>query len=119
MPGFSKIGKCIWCLKGKPDATFNHAPHTISKQLHATNIGFDICDSCNDYFGKKDKTKVYPMTIELAFKEINSDRLINCLLQPRQPPCRDLKVTLRRISVIYGPKRSFFFSIISSQQYAF
>jgi hypothetical protein len=70
MTDYSKKGKCIWCLKGKPDVTFNNAPHTISRQLQATNIGFDICDSCNDYFGRKDKTKVYPMTIELAFKEI-------------------------------------------------
>lgn len=66
------IGRCIWCLKEKPDVTFKHAPHTISKQLGATNIGFDICDSCNDYFGKPDKTRVYTMSIELAFKEIMS-----------------------------------------------
>lgn len=69
---YSKIGKCIWCLKTTPEVSFNNAPHTISKKLGSVNIGADICDSCNDYFGKNDKAKVYPMSIELAFKEIMS-----------------------------------------------
>jgi hypothetical protein len=72
MKEYLSKGRCIWCLMEKPVVTFRNAPHTISRQLGSTNIGFDICDSCNDYFGKQDKTKSYPMSIELAFKEIMS-----------------------------------------------
>jgi hypothetical protein len=67
---YIKKGKCIWCLKSKPDVSFFNEPHTISKQLGATNIGFDICDSCNTYFGEIDKQSPYQMSPELAFKEI-------------------------------------------------
>lgn len=67
---YIKIGKCIWCLKEKPNVTFKNAPHTISKQIGASNIGFDICDSCNSYFGTHNKTEIYPMNVELAFKEV-------------------------------------------------
>jgi hypothetical protein len=63
-------GTCIWCLKSKPEVTFNNKPHTISKQIGSTNIGFDICDSCNRYFGTVDKESCYEMSVELAFKEI-------------------------------------------------
>jgi len=62
-----KYGICIWCRKEKPEVTFYNKPHTISKQIGAINIGFDICDSCNSYFGTSNK---YQMSIELAFKEI-------------------------------------------------
>jgi hypothetical protein len=64
---YIKYGTCIWCSKEKPEVTFYDQPHTISKQIGAINIGFDICDSCNSYFGTSDK---YQMSIELAFKEI-------------------------------------------------
>jgi len=67
---YIKKGQCIWCLKKEPNVTFNVEPHTISRQLGANNIGVDICDSCNHYFGKVDNTQKYPMSIELAFKEI-------------------------------------------------
>ncbi|WP_282016084.1 hypothetical protein [Marinifilum flexuosum] len=67
---FIKTGQCIWCLKKEPEVTFNVEPHTISRQLGATNIGVDICDSCNHYFGKVDNSQKYPMSVELAFKEI-------------------------------------------------
>lgn len=63
-----------------PEVTFEDKPHTISKQLGATNIGFDICDSCNYYFGTKDKTQKYQMSIELAFKEVLS--VMRLLLKP-------------------------------------
>jgi len=63
-------GTCIWCLKSKPKVTFYRKPHTITKSLGAKNIGFDICDSCNEYFGKVDKNLKFPIQIELAFKEI-------------------------------------------------
>lgn len=67
---FIKIGKCIWCLKEKPQVTFSNIPHTISKKLGATNVGSDICDSCNHYFGTNNKDEKYPMAVDLAFKEI-------------------------------------------------
>ena len=57
-------------------------PHTISKKIGANNIGLDICDSCNTYFGVKDKSKKYPMSVELAFKEIFN--VIRHLLPPNK-----------------------------------
>ncbi|CAN5870496.1 hypothetical protein BH24BAC1_BH24BAC1_37450 [soil metagenome] len=70
MKEFIKKGRCIWCLEGKPKVSFFNEPHTITKKLGATNIGFDICDSCNTYFGEVDKRSPYSMSPELAFKEI-------------------------------------------------
>ncbi len=67
---YIKIGKCIWCQNEKPLVSFLNQPHTISKMIGGTYIGFDICDSCNSYFGKTDKSMKYPMSVELAFKEI-------------------------------------------------
>ncbi|MCT4586646.1 MAG: HNH endonuclease [Carboxylicivirga sp.] len=67
---YTHTGQCIWCLKKKPEVTFYNRPHTISKQIGAENIGVDICDSCNTYFGTVDQDKPYPMSVELAFKEV-------------------------------------------------
>lgn len=63
-------GQCIWCLKSEPEVSFYKKPHTISRQLGATQIGFDICDNCNYFFGTIDKMQKYPMSVEIAFKEI-------------------------------------------------
>jgi hypothetical protein len=67
---YIETGQCIWCLKKESEVSFFTKPHTISKKLGATKIGFDICDSCNHYFGKTDTSQKYPMSVELAFKEI-------------------------------------------------
>ncbi|MCE4566029.1 hypothetical protein INQ51_17045 [Maribellus sp. CM-23] len=67
---YIKFGRCIWCLKQKPDVTFFNKPHTISKKLGSNVIGFDICDSCNTYFGSVEKSSPYQMSVETAFKEI-------------------------------------------------
>lgn len=67
---YIKTGQCIWCLEKEPIVSFNKEPHTISRQLGATMIGFDICDSCNYFFGTIDRNQKYPMSVELAFKEI-------------------------------------------------
>jgi hypothetical protein len=67
---YIESGKCIWCCKEKPDVSFFNKPHTISKQIGANNIGFDICDSCNHFFGTNSNSTKYSMSIELAFKEI-------------------------------------------------
>jgi hypothetical protein len=63
-------GTCIWCSKKGQEVTFYKEPHTFSKQLGAKMIGFDICDVCNYYFGTVDTNLKFPMSIELAFKEI-------------------------------------------------
>ena len=67
---YIKKGKCIWCLKEMPLVSFKNQPHTISKQIGGTFIGFDICDSCNNYFGSNNSSSKYSMSVELAFKEI-------------------------------------------------
>lgn len=69
---YTQTGTCIWCLKKEPEVTFNNKPHTISKKLGSKNIGFDICDACNHYFGSSEGSEKYPISVELAFKEIIS-----------------------------------------------
>ncbi|HEY5593275.1 MAG TPA: hypothetical protein VIK55_19945 [Paludibacter sp.] len=66
---YLKKGKCIWCLKEKPVVEFYTKPHTIVKSLGSTNIGFDICDTCNSFLGTNGNGS-YAMSVELAFKEI-------------------------------------------------
>ncbi len=58
---YIKKEKCIWCLKTKP--------HTIPKTLNNENIGFDICDDCNSYFGSDDKENIVPFSIDKVSKE--------------------------------------------------
>ncbi len=67
---FIRHGKCIWCCKEKPEVTFYNIPHTISRQLGSTNIGVDICDACNISLGTREYNSKYPMSVEVAFKEI-------------------------------------------------
>lgn len=67
---YIEFGQCIWCLNKEPEVSFFDKPHTISKKLGATNFGFDICDDCNHFFGTIDRSQKYPMSVELAFKEI-------------------------------------------------
>lgn len=74
---YIRFGKCIWCGKEKLDVNFNERPHTISKKLGSNNIGVDICESCNKYFGIREHSCKYPMSVELAFKEIfNVSRIL-------------------------------------------
>ncbi len=40
------------------------------KSLGSTNIGYDICDQCNNYFGSDNKQNQFPYSIEKTFKEI-------------------------------------------------
>lgn len=44
-------GFCIWCQKSRPEVSFNNEPHIIPHALDCDDIGLDICDSCNHYFG--------------------------------------------------------------------
>jgi hypothetical protein len=62
-----KTGKCIWCGKSVPDVTFTARPHILPQKLGGEEIGTDVCDDCNHYFGKA--TKGIP-AVDVAFKEI-------------------------------------------------
>ncbi|WP_157593178.1 hypothetical protein [Rufibacter tibetensis] len=74
-------GICIWCLKGKPDGkTFKNRPHIITRQVGNTNVGFDICDECNFYFGTSGKIDQFTVSPEIAFAEIVNS--INFLAKP-------------------------------------
>ena len=60
-------GQCIWCKRKKPDVTFYTAPHITTHSLGANEIGVDICDDCNHFFGTA--LKGMPNT-NLVFKEV-------------------------------------------------
>ena len=65
-------GQCIFCKRTKEDtATFKEKAHTIPESLGSSNIGVDICDDCNHYFGQPDPTIYRPVLgVELAVKEV-------------------------------------------------
>lgn len=64
---YIKTGKCIWCGKQEPEVFFDAAPHIVPHNLGSADIGFDVCNDCNHYFGKA--TRGVP-SCDLAFKEI-------------------------------------------------
>ncbi|MBH2025109.1 MAG: hypothetical protein I8H78_11955, partial [Flavobacteriales bacterium] len=66
---YIKKGQCIWCLKSKPEVKFYTKPHTIPKTLNSENIGFDICDSCNHFFGTDESNGVVSYSIDKITKE--------------------------------------------------
>lgn len=66
---YIRKGKCIWCLKSKPDVEFYTKPHTIPRALNAHNIGFDICDFCNNFFGSDNKLEMVTYSIDKILKE--------------------------------------------------
>ena len=53
---YIRKGKCIFCGKASPEVTFFEKPHTTPHSLGSDRIGFDICDSCNHFFGEPDKS---------------------------------------------------------------
>lgn len=66
---YIKTGKCIWCGRTEADgATFNDKPHIVPHGLGGQEIGVDVCDECNHYFGTAPRAGMPP--IDLAFKEI-------------------------------------------------
>lgn len=67
MGKYSKTGQCIWCSKKEPNISFNNEPHILPHSLGGNEIGFDICDDCNHYFGTAEKGKP---NIDLVYKEI-------------------------------------------------
>lgn len=66
---YIRIGECVWCGKSEPDVTFCNQPHIIPHGLGGEEIGYDVCDDCNSYFGAAHKGE--PNT-NLVFKEVFS-----------------------------------------------
>lgn len=64
---YVKTGKCIWCGKSYPEVTFRNAPHILPGSLGGKEIGFDVCDDCNHYFGTSVAGLQSP---NVVFKEI-------------------------------------------------
>lgn len=64
---FVNTGKCIWCGKSVPDVTFGTRPHIVPQKLGGNEIGMDVCDDCNHYFGTAQKGVP---SVDMAFKEI-------------------------------------------------
>lgn len=95
---YIEIGKCIWCHCIKPECTFLHQPHTIPKSLGGQNIGFDICDVCNDFFGKADAGSITKISIEVCLKEIFN--IIRFLLDIR-PKDKDSYKRLKSVFFSY------------------
>lgn len=67
---YIKTGTCIFCGKQYPEVTFYEKPHTTPHSLGSDRIGFDVCDSCNHFFGTPDKSLHPPIAVELSVKEI-------------------------------------------------
>lgn len=63
-------GKCIFCLRTTEQTTFKEKPHTMPQSLGSQNIGVDICDECNHYFGEPDLLSSPTLSVEGAVKEI-------------------------------------------------
>ncbi|WP_205500830.1 hypothetical protein [Rufibacter psychrotolerans] len=61
--------------------TFRKQPHTITRQLGATPIGFDICDACNAYFGTIGRKDLYTFSPEVALIETFTN--LRFLAQPQ------------------------------------
>ena len=51
MKQYKETAKCIWCGQMEPKVSFATAPHILPRRLGGTEIGFDVCDECNHYFG--------------------------------------------------------------------
>lgn len=66
---YKNKGQCIWCGKQEPNTTFDNAPHIVPQCLGGKEIGCDVCDECNSYFGTAHNGE--PNT-NLVFKEIFS-----------------------------------------------
>lgn len=64
---YLKTGQCIWCGDKEPNVTFDTKPHIMPRSLGGNDIGFDICDDCNAYFGTATLNKP---NIDLVYKEI-------------------------------------------------
>ncbi|WP_167357249.1 hypothetical protein [Myroides marinus] len=48
---------------------FKTKPHTIPRTLNNENIGFDICDSCNSFFGTDNNGSIVSYSLDKISKE--------------------------------------------------
>ena len=64
---YVSTGKCIWCGRTVPEVSFYTEPHILPHSLGGDEIGLDVCDECNHYFGTA--TRGIP-SVNLSFKEI-------------------------------------------------
>lgn len=67
MQKYVQTGKCIWCGRTESEVSFLTEPHVLPRRLGGKEIGFDVCDECNHYFGTAQRGKP---AIDVAFKEI-------------------------------------------------
>lgn len=73
---FKISGKCIWCGKSEPEVSFKNKPHILPDSVGGHELGCDICDKCNSYFGSKGPNNL--PSPDLIFKEIfNLERFFN------------------------------------------
>lgn len=84
-PNYIHNGVCIFCRKNTHETDFSKKPHTITKKLGNNKIGKDICDSCNEFFGNKDKEKYNGLSIEVCVKEVLNLSRIILLRDPKLP----------------------------------
>lgn len=76
MRNFKHTGKCIWCGKSEPDVSFKNKPHIVPDAVGGNELGKDICDACNAYFGSSTHPNL--PSPDLIFKEIfNLKRFFN------------------------------------------
>lgn len=65
---FKSTGKCIWCGKSEPEVSFKNKPHIVPDSVGGTELGKDICDDCNAYFGSSKHPNL--PSPDLIFKEV-------------------------------------------------
>jgi len=66
--------KCIWCQRTEKETKFDKKAHSIPKNLGGEHICENVCDKCNEYFGKTGKGSP---AIETVLKEtFNISRLL-------------------------------------------
>ena len=70
MNKYKQTGKCIWCGRMEPEISFDSAPHVLPKALGGTELGMDVCEECNHYFGTAPKHRHGIPSIDHAFKEV-------------------------------------------------
>lgn len=81
MNEFVNTGKCIWCGQEAPLAEFNNRPHIVPDSLGGDELGYDICDKCNSYFGTCTQ---HDLSLDLVFKEIfNAYRVFSANLDEK------------------------------------
>lgn len=65
---FKATGRCIWCGKSEPEVSFKNKPHIVPDSVGGSELGKDICDVCNAYFGASTHPNL--PSPDLIFKEI-------------------------------------------------